>query len=107
MRTHSARPKRARTLRNHRRPRPPQRRPKAPHGFLAAFDELIAPDRVPTVPPRRGRKPRVPLAALLTSLVFHVMNAAGTLAEHFAPLFEDALSESACADRRARTPWQV
>jgi hypothetical protein len=32
------------------------------------------------------------------------MNAAGTLAEHFALLFEDALSESARADRRARTP---
>jgi len=107
MRTHAARPKRARTPRKPQRPRPPQRRPQAPHGFLAAFDALIAPDRVPNVPPRRGRKPRVPLAALLTSLVFHVMNATGTLAEHFALLFEDALGESACADRRARTPWQV
>jgi hypothetical protein len=47
------------------------------------------------------------LAALLTSLVFHLMNATGTLAEHFALLFEDALSDSACADRRARLPWQV
>ena len=98
MRTHSARPKRARPPRRPERPRRPQRRPQAPHGFLAAFDELIAPDRVPTVPPRRGRKPRVPLAALLTSLVFHVTNATATLAEHFALLFDDVLRESACAD---------
>jgi hypothetical protein len=34
------------------------------------------------------------------------MNAAGTLAGHWALLFEDRLGESACADRRARTPWQ-
>ena len=73
----------------------------------SAFDELVPPDQLPTVPPRRGRKPRVPLAALLTSLVFHVMNATGTLAEHFALLFEDALNDSSCADRRARLPWQV
>jgi hypothetical protein len=85
----------------------PRRRPQAPHGFRAAFDELIAPDQLPTVPPRRGRKPRAPLAALLTSLVFHFMNATGTLAEHFALLFEDSLSDSACAERRARLPWQV
>jgi hypothetical protein len=98
-----------RTHRTHRpKPaRPPRRRPQAPHGFLAAFDELIAPDQLPTMPPRRGAKPRVPLAALLTSLVFHFMNATGTLAEHFALLFEDSLSDGACADRRARTPWQV
>ena len=107
MRKPGAQKKRARSSRNSARLRPPQGRPKAPHGFLAAFDELLPPERVPTVPPRRGAKPRVPLAALLTTLVFHVMHAAGTLAEHFALLFEDALSESACADRRARTPWQV
>jgi hypothetical protein len=49
----------------------------------------------------------VTLAAVLTSLVFHFMNATGTLAEHFALLFEDSLGESACAERRARLPWQV
>jgi hypothetical protein len=107
MRKPVAHKKRAHSSRKSARPRPPQRRPQAPHGFLAAFNELLPPERVPTVPPRRGAKPRVPLAALLTTLVFHVMHAAGTLAEHFALLFEDALSESVCADRRARTPWQV
>jgi hypothetical protein len=35
------------------------------------------------------------------------MNHAGTLAEHFAMLFEDSLNESGCANRRARLPWQV
>ena len=107
MRKHSGKKSRNQAPRKARHPHPAQRRPQAPHGFLAAFDELIAPDQVPTVPRRRGRKPRVPLAALLKSLVFHVMNTAGTLAEHFALLFEDALNDSSCADRRARLPWQV
>jgi hypothetical protein len=107
MRKHSPKPERARERRKPQRPRSPRRRPQAPHGFLSAFDELLPPDQLPTVPPRRGRKPRVPLAALLTSLVFHVMNATGTLAEHVALLFEDALNDSSCADRRARLPWQV
>jgi hypothetical protein len=56
---------------------------------------------------RRGRKPRVALAELLSAQVFHVMNAAGTLAEHFGMLFEDALVDSSCSDRRMRLPWQV
>jgi hypothetical protein len=49
----------------------------------------------------------VALASLLAALVFHVMNASGTLSEHFAMLFEDALNDSTCSDRRARLPWQV
>jgi hypothetical protein len=44
---------------------------------------------------------------LLAALVFHVMNPTGTLAAHFEMLFEDALNDSACSDRRARLPWQV
>lgn len=47
------------------------------------------------------------LKALLTALVFHVMQRSGTLAEHFALLFEDSLCDSACSDRRQRLPWQV
>jgi hypothetical protein len=61
----------------------------------------------PTLPRRRGRKPRVGLTALLAALVFHVMQRSGTLAEHFALLFEDSLGDSACSDRRQRLPWQV
>jgi hypothetical protein len=49
----------------------------------------------------------VALAHLLAALVFHVMNASGTLSEHFAMLFEDALNDSTCSDRRARLPWQI
>lgn len=62
---------------------------------------------VPPVPRRRGRKPRVPLPDLLASLTFHAMQGAGTLGEHFSILFDDALSDSACADRRARLPWAI
>src|ERR1051325_6598404 len=79
----------------------------APAGFLAAWHELISPELLPTVGKRRGRKPRVPLADLLASQIFHVMNTAGTLAEHFGMLFEDALVDSSCSDRRTRLPWRV
>ena len=76
-------------------------------GFLAAWEQLLANIRLPCVPRRRGRKPRVPLAHVLPALVFHVMHQVGTLSQHFALLFEDALNDSACSDRRARLPWQI
>jgi hypothetical protein len=62
---------------------------------------------VPTIARRRGRKPRVPLADLLAALTFHVMQGAGTLAEHFSDLFDDALADSSWAERRARVPWDI
>ena len=76
-------------------------------GFVAAWNQLLADILLPFVPRRRGCKPRVALANLLAALVYHVMNASGTLGEHFAVLFEDALCDSACSDRRARLPWQI
>jgi len=122
---HSQRPKSERTQKRSARPsrRPSDSKPRssaaaraakgtpAPtqdgSGFLAAWRERLGALRLPSVPPRRGRKPRVALASLLAALVFHVMNPTGTLAEHFAMLFEDALNDSACSDRRARLPWQL
>jgi hypothetical protein len=62
---------------------------------------------IPTVPLRRGRKPRVPVKDLLPALTFHVMQGAGTLAEHFAELFDASLADSSWADRRARLPWDI
>jgi hypothetical protein len=44
---------------------------------------------------------------LLPALIFHVMHGTGTLAEHSAQLFDDALGDSAWADRRARLPWDL
>jgi hypothetical protein len=76
-------------------------------GFLAAWRQWLGLVCLPSVGKRRGRKPRVALAHLLSALTFHVMNPAGTLAEHFATLFEDSLNESGCAHRRARLPWEV
>jgi hypothetical protein len=76
-------------------------------GFLAAWRRLIGACGVPTIPRRRGRKPRVPLTDLLAALTFHVMQHAGTLAEHFSHLFNDALADSSWADRRARVPWAI
>jgi len=62
---------------------------------------------LPTLPRRRGRKPRVPLTQLLPALTFHVMNGAGTLAEHFVQLFDAPLADSSWSDRRARLPWEI
>jgi DDE family transposase len=76
-------------------------------GFLAAWNQLVGARGIPTLPRRRGRKPRVPLPNLLASLTFHAMQGVGTLGEHFATLFDDPLSDSACADRRARLPWAI
>jgi hypothetical protein len=75
-------------------------------GFAAAFRECFGPV-LPALPKRRGCPPRVPLAQVLPALVFHFMNAAGTLAEHFAQLFEDALTDSSLSERRTRLPWGV
>lgn len=76
-------------------------------GFAAAFDQLLQGASFPTVGKRRGKPPRVSLKSLLSALVFHFIHSAGTLAEHFAMLFEDSLCDSACSDRRARLPWEV
>jgi hypothetical protein len=62
---------------------------------------------MPTLPRRRGRKPRVPLDRILQALTFHVAKGAGTLAEHFWELFQEPLSDSAWGDRRRRLPWEV
>ncbi len=62
---------------------------------------------MPTLPRRRGRKPRVPLTQLLPALTFHVLNGAGTLADHFFQLFRESLADSSWSDRRARLPWEI
>lgn len=77
-------------------------------GFGAAFAQMVGGRAVGEVPRcGRGRPPRVPLAALLQALVFHVMNRFGTLGEHFAMLSPDALGDSGCSERRQHLPWQV
>ncbi len=75
-------------------------------GFSAVFHAAFG-TTLPVLPKRRGRKPRVPLGRVLQALVFHVMNAAGTFAEHFAQLDEDSLAESSLSERRTRLPWEV
>lgn len=78
-----------------------------PTGFLSAWRTLIGPGDLARVPPRRGRKPRVPLTDLLPALTFHVMQSTGTLADHFFELFGAPLADSSWADRRARLPWEI
>lgn len=100
----------------HRQQTRPKSKHKAPRGdtpksdafgFVAAFKLLLGGARVPAVPSRRGRKPRIPLRELLPALVFHFMNSAGTLAEHARLLFGRSLAESSWSERRARLPWEV
>ncbi len=82
-------------------------RSEVPAGFLDAWERLVGSAEVPTVPRRRGRKPRVPLTDLLPALTFHVLSGAGTLADHFFQLFGVPLADSSWADRRARLPWEI
>lgn len=79
----------------------------SPPGFLEAWARLIGPRGVPTVAARRGRKPRVPLTQVLPTLTFHVMQDAGTLAEHLFQLFRTPLADSSWSDRRLRLPWEI
>ena len=78
-----------------------------PTGFLAAWERLLGARGVPTLPRRRGRKPRVPITQLLPALTFHVMQDAGTLADHLFQLFREPLADSSWSDRRLRLPWEI
>ena len=86
-----------------------QRRP-APAlagGFLRAWDRFVGAARLPTVPRRRGRKPRVPLNDVLAALTYHGVQGTGTLAEHFTQLFGTTLADGSWSDRRQRLPWEI
>src|SRR6266496_769519 len=76
-------------------------------GFLQTWAHFVDGQDLPTVPRRRGRKPRVPLTHVLPALIFHAMQGPGTLAEHSAQLLDDSLVDSSWADRRARLPWEI
>lgn len=79
----------------------------SPSGFLGAWERLVGRRGVPTLTTRRGRKPRVPLTQVLPALTFHVMQDAGTLAEHLFQLFRTPLADSSWSDRRQRLPWEI
>lgn len=81
--------------------------PSSSVGFLSAWAQLLGQYRIRPLPPRRGRPPRVPLDHLLPALTYHVLQGAGTVAEHFALLFDDTLADSSWSDRRTRLPWAV
>jgi hypothetical protein len=67
----------------------------------------MLPEWQPPMLRRRGRKPRVPIDQLAQALTFHVMQGAGTLAEHFFEVFQEPLANSSWSDRRVRLPWEV
>src|SRR5437667_3346386 len=76
-------------------------------GFLGAWEQLVGPRGVPMLPPRRGRKPRVPLTRLRPALTWHVMQDTGTVAEHLFQLFREPLADSSWSDRRLRLPCRI
>src|SRR2546422_2332505 len=80
---------------------------RSPPGFLGAWEHLVGPRGVPTLAARRGRKPRVPLTQVLPALTFHVMQDAGTVAEHLFQLFRTPLADSSWSDRRLPMPWEL
>ena len=82
-------------------------RSPAPAGFPRAWTQVIDTAPLPTVPRRRGRRPRVPLTQLLPALIFHVMQDVGTLSEHSVELFGHPLADSSWSDRRTRLPWEI
>src|SRR3989441_6681542 len=82
-------------------------RRRSPTGFLGAWEHVVGPRGVPSMAPRRGRKPRVPLTQLLPALTWHVMQDTGTLAQHLFQLFRTPLADSSWSDRRLRLPWEI
>jgi hypothetical protein len=84
-----------------------RREADAPTGFLGAWETLVGPRGTPTMARRRGRTPRVPVTQLLPALTFHVMQDAGTLADHLFQLFRVPLTDSSWSDRRLRLPWEI
>ena len=102
MTAHSQSRKRA----SRRRRATPRAGSAAAGGFFNAWANLV-PNWQPAIPRRRGRKPRVALDRILQALTFHVMQDAGTLADHFYELFHEPLANSSWSDRRTRLPWDV
>jgi hypothetical protein len=49
----------------------------------------------------------VSIRQLAEAMTFHVMQGAGTLAEHFYEVFEEPLADSSWSDRRRRLPWEI
>ena len=85
----------------------PSERRGSPSGFLGAWEDVVGPRGAPSLAPRRGRKPRVPLTHVLPALTWHVMQETGTLAEHLFQLFREPLADSSWSDRRLRLPWEI
>lgn len=80
------------------RPPDPLNVSEGPRGFLDAWNRLVDAEDLPGLPGRRGRKPRVRVNQLLPALTFHVMNGAGTLAEHFSELYGESLADSSWSE---------
>ena len=80
-------------------------------GFCAALAALLPAAKLQQAcAPRRslrGRPPELARTTLIPALLFHVMNAAGTLAEHLLLLTGRDYADSTLSGRRAVLPWEL
>jgi hypothetical protein len=85
--------------------------PSQKHGFSSAFDELIPSAKLDEAAQYqkspRGRPPKLSVSQLIKGLAFHVVNQAGTLAEHLTLLTGQKISGSSASERRQALPWEV
>ena len=79
--------------------------------FQNNFDRLVCPKRLDEIirdfGPEKRRPPQLPLNQLIASLVFHVLQDAGTLALNVKQLTAQRISDSALSQRRDNIPWTV
>jgi hypothetical protein len=79
--------------------------------FLSVLEQMIGPQQLQTLCQRYAPHPRtprkVPSEALISSLIFHQLQPAGTLAEHGARLHGIKMSDSAYSQRRQLLPVEL
>lgn len=79
--------------------------------FQSKFEQLLCPKKLKKIiedfGPQKRRPPQLPLIELIPSLVFHVLQDAGTFAVNVKQLTGQKISDSALSQRRENIPWMV
>jgi len=79
--------------------------------FQSVLDRRVSKEQWEQACSRRvskaGRPPKIPRSTIVTAVLFHFLNAVGTLGHHFEQMTGKRLAESSLADRRATLPREV
>lgn len=82
-----------------------------PGGFIEALGQIISDDKWDEAcgfrRTARGRPAQMGRVLLLRAYLFHLMNTAGTFAQHLLALTGLSRSESTLSERRQALPWEV